>query len=128
MPDEEKSRFSRTREQTLQARRLKQLASKTEKKLWPHPRSSKTGASFRRQYSVSKYFADYACIPLRLIVEIDGPMHDMGKDSIRDHRVGKCGYEVLRFGVQEIDQNLEGVVSTIYDAVQLRLAERRARL
>jgi very-short-patch-repair endonuclease len=122
-----KSRFRHTREQTLLSRQLKQQASKTEKKLWPHLRSGKMGAPFRRQYSISKYFTDYSCVPLKLIVEVDGPMHDAVRDSIRDDRVERRGFDVLRFSVQEIDGNLGGVVSTIYDAVQMKLMERQVR-
>jgi very-short-patch-repair endonuclease len=59
------------------------------------------GASFRRQYSVSKYFADYCCVPLKLVVEIDGIAHDAVADSIRDHRINERGFDVLRFTVQE---------------------------
>jgi very-short-patch-repair endonuclease len=121
-------RFRRTREETLFSRKLKQQASKTEKKLWPRLRSGQMGAPFRRQYSVSKYFTDYACVPLKFVVEVDGPMHDGAADSVRDYRIERRGFEVLRFGVQEIDENLEGVVSTIYDAVQLRLMERKVKL
>ena len=116
-----KSKFARTREQTLFARKLKKQASETEKKLWPHLRADKMGASFRRQYSVSKYFTDYACVPLKLVVEVDGPMHDTGRDSVRDDRIGTEGFDVLRFGVQEIEGNLQGVVETIYGAVQTKL-------
>jgi very-short-patch-repair endonuclease len=124
---DEKPRFKRTREETLLRRKLKQLASKTEKKLWPHLRADRMGAPFRRQYSVSKYFADYACLPLKLVVEIDGPMHEAARDSIRDHRIERRGFDVIRFGVQEIDGNLDGVISTIYDAVQLKLMARRVK-
>lgn len=122
-----KSRFRRTREQTLLRRKLKQQASRTEKKLWPHLRADRTGASFRKQYSVLKYFADYACVPLKLVIEVDGPAHDAERDSIRDHRIERKGFEVLRFSAQEIDQNLEGVISTIYDTVQLKLMEQRTK-
>jgi very-short-patch-repair endonuclease len=51
-------------------------------------------------------------------------MHDLGRDAARDARLAKHGYDVLRFGVQEVDTNLQGVVSTICDAVQLRLLRR----
>ena len=119
--DKEGSRFSHTREQTEFARKLRRNASKTEKRLWPHLRASKLGAPFRRQYWIGGKFADYCCVPLKLVVEVDGPLHDPARDSIRDHAMNGLGFDVLRFGVQEIDENLDGVVSTIYDAVRVRL-------
>ncbi len=119
--------FTRTRADTEIARRLRREASMTEKRLWPRLRSGQMGASFRRQHSVSRYFADYCCIPLKLVVEIDGPTHDAADDSIRDHRINARGFDVLRFSVQEIDNNLEGVVETIYQEVQLRLMANNSR-
>jgi very-short-patch-repair endonuclease len=122
-----RARFTRTREQTLISRKLKREASETEKKLWPRLVRDQMGAPFRRQYRKTAGHADYCCVPLNLMIEIDGPTHDAARDAIRDYRMAHDGFDVLRFSVQEIDRNLEGVVSTIYDAVQLRLMARRHR-
>ncbi|MDP3739686.1 MAG: DUF559 domain-containing protein [Hyphomonadaceae bacterium] len=119
----------RTREQTLFARKLRREVSKTEKRLWPHLLNSRLGAPFRRQHLIAGKYVDYCSVPLSLVIEIDGPTHDRQRDADRDARMAREGYEVLRFSVQEIDQNLQGVISTIYDAVQLRLqaAEHAAK-
>ncbi len=120
MSDEDRPN-SRTREQTEFARELRRKTSKTERRLWLHLRSSQMGAPFRKQHPVDRYFPDFCCVPLKLIVEVDGHTHSIERDSVRDHRLNKLGFDVLRFSVQEIDENLEGVVSTIYGEVQLRL-------
>ena len=124
MTDED--RFSRTRADTELARKLRREASETEKRLWPHLRSSKTGAPFRRQHRITGKFPDYCCLPLKLIVEIDGPPHSVQRDAIRDDRMNRAGFDVLRFSVQDIDENLTGVVETIHAEVQLRLARNKA--
>lgn len=124
-PDKQ-SRFAHTREQTAHARKLRRQVSKTERKLWPHLRSSSMGAPFRKQYPVAGYFADYCCVPLRLVVEVDGPTHSAACDAMRDHQIREAGFDVLRFSVEEIDTNLDGVVSTIYGQVQLALMELEA--
>ncbi len=116
----------RTREQTVFARKLRRNVTKTERRLWPHLRNDALGAPFRRQHVIGPDFVDYCCVPLSLVVEIDGPTHDLARDSLRDARLAKHGFDVLRFSVQEMDENLEGVVSTIYDAVQLRLMAIKA--
>jgi very-short-patch-repair endonuclease len=85
------------------------------------------GAPFRRQHVVDHRFPDYCCVPLKLIVEIDGPDHDLAQDARKDRRMSRRGYDVIRFGVQEIDRNLQGVVDTIHQAVQVRLMARRDR-
>ena len=112
---------ARTPEQTAFARELRRKTSKTERRLWPHLRASQMGAPFRKQHPIDCYFADFCCVPLKLVVEVDGHTHSIERDSVRDHRLNKLGFDVLRFSVQEIDENLEGVVSTIYGEVQLRL-------
>ena len=127
MPDKEDSRFTHTREDTAFARKLRRNVSKTERKLWPHLRANQLGAPFRRQHVIAGYFADYCCVPLALVVEIDGHTHDAARDSVRDFHMREQGFDVMRFSVQEVDENLEGVVSTIYDAVQIRLQERSVR-
>ena len=117
----------RSREQTLIARKLRREVSKTEKRLWPHLRDGQMGASFRRQHVIGDDFVDYCCVTLKLVIEVDGPLHDPVRDAVRDARLARRGYDVLRFGVQEIDTNLQGVVSTIYDAVRMRLLGQKHR-
>jgi len=120
MSDEDRQN-SRTREQTEFARQLRRNTSKTERRLWLHLRASQMGAPFRKQHPVERCFPDFCCVPLKLIVEVDGHTHTVERDSVRDRRLNDLGFDVVRFSVQEIDENLEGVVSTIYDEVQLRL-------
>jgi len=123
MADED-SRFSHTREQTRFARKLRRDVSKTERRLWPHLRSGKMGAPFRRQHPIAQYFADYCCVPLMLVVEVDGHTHSAPRDASRDLRMHELGYDVMRFSVQEIDENLDGVLATIHSEVQRRLERR----
>jgi very-short-patch-repair endonuclease len=122
----QKPRPGRTREQTLFAQRLRREVSRTEKRLWPRLRDSQLGAPFRRQHVIGRDFADYCCVPLGLVVEIDGPQHDLVRDAAKDLRLLKHGFDVLRFSVQQVDENFEGVISTICQAVQLRLSARAA--
>jgi very-short-patch-repair endonuclease len=67
---------------------------------------------------VGPFFPDYYCTELKLCIEIDGPDHDVAADSERDHWMQLRGITVMRFGVQEIDRNLEGVVSTIMNTIR----------
>jgi very-short-patch-repair endonuclease len=120
--------FNRTRDETSRARELRRDVSKTERRLWPHLRAGKLGAPFRRQYPIGGYFADYCCVPLKLIVEIDGPTHGVVRDAARDFAVSQMGFDTIRFSVQEIDEGLEGIVSTIHNEVQLRLKRADARV
>ena len=125
--DRRKPRPGRTREETAFARSLRRDVSKTEDRLWPHLRAGQMGAPFRRQHVIDHGFPDYCCVPLKLIVEIDGPHHDPFRDMRKDRRMSRRGYDTLRFGVQEVDRNLQGVVDTIHAQVQLRLMQMTNR-
>jgi very-short-patch-repair endonuclease len=94
--------------------------SKTEARLWLHLSGSKLGVPFRRQHPIGPYFADYYCAPCRLVVEVDGPDHDIRHDVRRDAFMAVRGIKVLRFGVQAVKENMDGVVDAIYRAVQER--------
>lgn len=119
-------KFTRTHRQVIRSRRLRRSASDTERKLWLHLRSNQIGVPFRRQYAIGPWFADYCCVPLKLVVEIDGPQHDLEKDSSRDDSMRALGFSILRFGVQQVDRDLQSVVDAIYAEVQLELQRREA--
>jgi BirA family biotin operon repressor/biotin-[acetyl-CoA-carboxylase] ligase len=75
---------------------------------------------YRRQHPFGNYIADFACLAPRLIVELNGSQHadQVGYDAQRDRFFRTRGFEVLRFGSNEPFLNLEGVLWTIFDAVQ----------
>jgi very-short-patch-repair endonuclease len=77
------------------------------------------GAKFSRQIPIGPYFADFMCRALRLIVEIDGPSHDLTweKDERRTAYLNAQGYRVIRFTNEEVRTNLDGVVAAIADAL-----------
>ena len=53
------------------------------------------------------------------MVEVDGDHHSdqLVYDARRDHWLGEMGFRVLRFWVAEVDENIEGVIETIADAL-----------
>ena len=61
--------------------------------------------------------ADLSWLEFRLIVEIDGGQHNFerhaGVDQIRDDKLTRSGFRVLRFWNSDVDQNLAGVLQTI---------------
>lgn len=76
--------------------------------LWSMLRNRKLdGLKFRRQAPVAGAIADFACHEIRLIVELDGGVHDLheARDAVRDERLRAAGYEVLRFRNAEFSRN-----------------------
>jgi len=76
---------------------------------------------FRRQSPVGRYIADFECRRRRLIVEADGGQHGLDinrmQDEIRDRTLSDRGYRVLRFGNEDIEKNIEGVLDVIRQAL-----------
>jgi very-short-patch-repair endonuclease len=103
--------------------RAAQTKTPQEVKLWVHLRPwRKRGFHFRRQAPLDGYILDFLCFKHRLIVEIDGGQHNFDAHASRDakrddHFVGR-GFRILRFWNNEVDRNLEGVLTVIDEAAQ----------
>lgn len=85
--------------------------------LWQFLRAKKTGYKFRRQHPVLEYIPDFICIEKKLVIEVDGEYHNTKEqkelDKQREVHLRESGYEILRFGNNEVLANPEGVVNKI---------------
>jgi leucyl-tRNA synthetase len=111
-------------EYTSRARQLRKKATAEEVILWEKLRSRKFyNLKFQRQYPVvyeiinneSLYFiADFYCAEMKVIVEIDGKIHDFRKsrDNRRDEILRSLNYHVLRVKNEELG-NIEVVMDKI---------------
>jgi very-short-patch-repair endonuclease len=85
----------------------KREPSRGEAAAWKQLRAlSHEGFSFRREHALGSYVADFVCLRRRLIVEVDGGVHDFPgraeQDAKRDAWLVSEGYRVLRFRDSEI--------------------------
>ena len=80
-------------------------------------RNSVKGFYFRRQHPIGRYIADFYCHKVKLVVELDGDVHDSADqkehDANRDAIMEKFGLTVLRFSNDDIFKNAEFVVNEI---------------
>ena len=104
------------------ARRLRAKQTGAESQLWKHLRTLEMkGTHFRRQVPIGPYVADFACMASRLVIEIDGSQH--GEDPIKSRDEQRTrwleaeNYRVLRFWNNDVTNNLDGVLETIYAAL-----------
>jgi very-short-patch-repair endonuclease len=106
-------------------RELRTKPTPQEEKLWWYLKDKRTGYKFRRQHSVGGYILDFYCKEKRLIVEIDGGIHQTSEaheyDKVRDKFFTELDYKVLRFRNNEIEEDINGVVVKIKSHLQLRL-------
>lgn len=98
------------------ARILRRNQTDVERRLWRLLRDRRLeGFKFRRQQSIGPYFADFACIDKRLVVEADGGQHSdrAGYDRARTHYLESCGYRVMGFWNHEVILAEEAVLEEI---------------
>jgi very-short-patch-repair endonuclease len=104
------------------ARRLRAKATDTEILLWKRLRTIETaGTHFRRQVPIGPYVADFVCMAARVVIELDGSQHATGPHQIRDKRRTRWfeseGYRVIRFWNNDLSNNIDGVLDTVYEAL-----------
>jgi very-short-patch-repair endonuclease len=92
--------------------------------LWSRIRRKQIeGCRFRRQYSVGPYILDFYCPELKLAIEIDGDSHfqkDANEyDKNREEEIKRLGVQFVRFQNIEVYNNLNGVLQTIYEKIEL---------
>ena len=105
------------------ARSLRKRMTRQEVKLWVQLRSwRKQGFHFRRQAPREGHIVDFVCLKHRLIVEVDGGQHNYDaharRDAVRDSHFAGKGFRVLRFWNNEVDRNMEGVLTLIDEALR----------
>jgi very-short-patch-repair endonuclease len=109
-------------QQITRARELRRDSSKPERLCWELLRDRRlSGVKFRRQHPIGPYFADFACISKKLVIEIDGEHHAYQKeaDQRRTAFMERLGWRVLRFWANEVRENPEG----IWQAIEVELAQ-----
>ena len=89
-----------------------------EKALWELLRDRKLEAyKFRHQHIIGKYIADFVCIPKKLVIEIDGLIHQLPdnkeSDEIRTNWLEEIGFKVIRFTNEQVLTESEKVLTEI---------------
>ena len=87
-------------DRTRRARRLRSEMTDAEEALWSMVRGRRFhDLKFRRQAPVAGFVVDFFCAELKLVVELDGGVHDLreAEDAARDDRLRQAGFTVLRF-------------------------------
>jgi len=89
--------------------------------LWSRLKNRQLGVKFLRQRPIGPYVGDFVSIEAGLVIELDGSQHyeesKEKRDSQRSEYLTRLGFEVLRFGNNEIRQNLAGVLQVIQERI-----------
>lgn len=85
--------------------------------LWRELRGKPLGIKFRRQFPVLGFVADFACVEVRLLIEVDGIAHDMGerpeRDMKRDAMLTDRGWQVIRIAAKDVLGDAARVAASI---------------
>ena len=107
---------SRPVQQAAQVLRL--TMTPAEQQLWEAIRGQRLmGRRFRAQHPLGTFVLDFCCPSERLVVEIDGGVHDAPEqaahDAARTASLEAHGYRVLRFRNEEVLTDLPAVLRRI---------------
>lgn len=97
---------------------LRTHPTEAEQYLWHYLRNRKFhGFKFRRQQVIQNYIVDFVCFEKNLVIEVDGSQHYDQKvyDENRSKNLNKEGFQVIRFWNNDIVENIESVLSSLYD-------------
>jgi len=98
-------------------RELRQNQTSVEEELWFELRHSKLGFKFKRQHSIGGYILDFYCSEKKLIIELDGEVHNTKEakeyDVVRDKYFKELGYKTIRFLNREVEGDIEKVLEKI---------------
>jgi len=103
------------------ARQFRKESTKGEKILWEALRGKKLdGIKFRRQQPVGYFVVDFYNSVNRLVVEVDGPIHEIQKeaDEARQRILEELGLAVFRIKSEVVEDNLPMALALIRDEIR----------
>ena len=90
--------------------------------LWSHLKAKQFhDLRFTRQHSIGYYIVDFYCAKFKLIIELDGEVHNNAlqaeKDQLRTNYLNSLGYTMLRFENKMVFDNLISVFRSIEEYI-----------
>lgn len=103
------------------ARRERREPTAAEAKLWSVLRDARyRGFKLRRQHAIGPYVVDFACVSLRLVLEVDGASHDLPEqvafDAQRTAFLENAGWRVARISNAQVFEGGDSLVLAL-DAI-----------
>lgn len=98
---------------------MRREATPAEDLLWQPLRNRALGHYFRRQHPFGQFILDFVCCKKRLVVEVDGEIHQgrIAQDRARDEFVSSQGFRTLRFTNEQVLNSPETVMEAIRGAL-----------
>lgn len=117
------------------AEALRKNPTHEEKILWEILKGKKLGEKFRRQHPIWNYIADFYCHELKLVVEVDGRIHNVVEveenDIARQNIIESFGIRVIRFTNKQVRQDLfevEAQIKKIMEEQKVGVTTKKSRI
>ena len=104
--------------ETYRARAMRKAMTPPEARMWANLKLLRAeGFHFRRQAPFKGYYLDFVCFKHRLVIEVDGQVHQLDEqirhDRIRDAVLAKEGFVTLRFDNAAIRDSIDDVMDFV---------------
>jgi len=102
------------------AKEMRRNLSPAETKLWARLRAHRMADfHFRSQHAIGNYIVDFCAPRKKLIIKVDGSQHleQEEYDAERTTFLESRGYRVLRFWNNDVMNNMDAVLTVIWDAL-----------
>lgn len=88
--------------------------------LWKELRGRRLPYKIRRQVPIGIYIVDFLCVECRLVIEVDGPIHETQQeyDQEREAVLRQKGYRVLRLMNDDVINHRVKTLAYIEQAMQ----------
>jgi cobalamin-dependent methionine synthase I len=100
------------------AKEMRNKPTEAEKMLW-NVLSNKgiEGFKFRRQHIIGEYIVDFVCLEKKLVIELDGSIHNLQEQVERDKErtiwLESKGFKVVRYSNRQVLNDLENTIVSI---------------
>jgi very-short-patch-repair endonuclease len=125
MEELDKSMYFRAKSDIMEAARiLRKNMTFYEKLLWARLKGKKIrGLRFRRQHPIDIFIVDFYCHEAKLVIEIDGEIHELQKDydEGRSAEMERFDIKVIRFTNDDVKNNIGEVIKIIEEVVYNRI-------
>lgn len=100
------------------AREMRKNATEAEKILWSKLKARRfLGLKFRRQHPLDTYVADFYCHEIKLVIEVDGEIHEeeinVGYDFARTLDLNELEIDVIRFSNYQIMSDINSALQQL---------------
>jgi very-short-patch-repair endonuclease len=114
--------FGASKEILIRAGELRNNPTEAEKTLWEILKNKKLNRlKFRRQHPINSFIADFYCHEKKLVIEVDGPIHEninqIEHDNIKDTVFNNLDIKVLRIKNNDIFNDIINVRNRIISFV-----------